>query len=287
MLLALGAIWGAGFMLIEIGLRDLAPAALVAARLGSATVVLALAMAVTGRLRGALARMRPHHRRLALAALVNNAMPFLLLAWGQQYVTSSVAAILTSSAPMFTVVLAALAVRSERVGGVRLVGFLLAFTGVALVMGAGPSGGERAVVGGLAVVGAALCYAAGALYVGGRLAALSPLEVSLGLLVWSTVFTLPAGLAQVPDTVGWESLAAVLTLGVVATALAFQLYFGLIAGAGASRAILVTYLVPSLGVVYGVTLLDEPLTGFAIGGLVLVLVGVTLGTGTIRRVASA
>jgi drug/metabolite transporter (DMT)-like permease len=287
MLLALGAIWGAGFMLIEIGLRDLAPAALVAARLGSATVVLALAMAVTGRLRGALARMRPHHRRLALAALVNNAMPFLLLAWGQQYVTSSVAAILTSSAPMFTVVLAALAVRSERVGGVRLVGFLLAFTGVALVMGAGPTGGERAVVGGLAVVGAALCYAAGALYVGGRLAALSPLEVSLGLLVWSTVFTLPAGLAQVPDTVGWESLAAVLTLGVVATALAFQLYFGLIAGAGASRAILVTYLVPSLGVVYGVTLLDEPLTGFAIGGLVLVLVGVTLGTGTIRRVASA
>jgi drug/metabolite transporter (DMT)-like permease len=287
MLLALGAIWGAGFMLIEIGLRDLAPAALVAARLGSATVVLALAMAVTGRLRGALARMRPHHRRLALAALVNNAMPFLLLAWGQQYVTSSVAAILTSSAPMFTVVLAALAVRSERVGGVRLVGFLLAFTGVALVMGAGPTGGERAVVGGLAVVGAALCYAAGALYVGGRLAALSPLEVSLGLLVWSTVFTLPAGLAQVPDTVGWESLAAVLTLGVVATALAFQLYFGLIAGAGASRAILVTYLVPSLGVVYGVTLLDEPLTGFAIGGLVLVLVGVTLGTGTIRRVAPA
>jgi drug/metabolite transporter (DMT)-like permease len=287
MLLALGAIWGAGFMLIEIGLRDLAPAALVAARLGSATVVLALAMAVTGRLRGALARMRPHHRRLALAALVNNAMPFLLLAWGQQYVTSSVAAILTSSAPMFTVVLAALAVRSERVGGVRLVGFLLAFTGVALVMGAGPTGGERAVVGGLAVVGAALCYAAGALYVGGRLAALSPLEVSLGLLVWSTVFTLPAGLAQVPDTVGWESLAAVLTLGVVATALAFQLYFGLIAGAGASRAILVTYLVPSLGVVYGVTLLDEPLTGFTIGGLVLVLVGVTLGTGTIRRVAPA
>jgi drug/metabolite transporter (DMT)-like permease len=142
-------------------------------------------------------------------------------------------------------------------------------------------------VGGLAVVGAALCYAAGALYVGGRLAALSPLEVSLGLLVWSTVFTLPVGLAQVPDTVGWESLAAVLTLGVVATALAFQLYFGLIAGAGASRAILVTYLVPSLGVVYGVTLLDEPLTGFAIGGLALVLVGVTLGTGTIRRVATA
>jgi drug/metabolite transporter (DMT)-like permease len=287
MLLTLGAIWGAGFMLIEIALRDLEPAALVATRLGSATVVLALSMAATGRLRGALARMRPHHRRLALAALVNNAVPFLLLAWGQQYVTSSVAAILTSSAPMFTVVLAALAVRSERVGGVRLVGFLLAFTGVALVMGAGPTGGERAILGGLAVVGAALCYAAGALYVGGRLAALSPLEVSLGLLVWSTVFTLPAGLAQVPDAVGWESLAAVLTLGIVATALAFQLYFGLIAGAGASRAILVTYLVPSLGVVYGVTLLDEPLTGFAIGGLVLVLIGVTLGTGTIRRVAPA
>lgn len=287
MLLVLGGIWGAGFMLIEIALRDLAPAALVAARLGSAAVVLALAMAVTGRLRPALARMRPLHGRLALAAFVNNAVPFLLLAWGQQYVTSSVAAILTSSAPMFTALLAAVAVRSERVGGARLVGFLLAFLGVALVMGAEPAGGERAVLGGLAVVGAAVCYAAGALYIGGRLTALSPLEVSLGLLIWSTAFTLPVGLAQVPDAVGWESLAAVLTLGVVATALAFQLYFGLIAGAGASRAILVTYLVPSLAVVYGVTLLDEPLTGFAIGGLVLVLVGVTLGTGAVRRVATA
>lgn len=287
MLLTLGGIWGAGFMLIEIALRDLAPAALVAARLGSAAVVLALAMAVAGRLRPALARMRPLHGRLALAAFVNNAVPFLLLAWGQQYVTSSVAAILTSSAPMFTVLLAAVAVRSERVGGARLVGFLIAFGGVALVMGAEPAGGEKAVLGGLAVVGAAVCYAAGALYIGGRLTALSPLEVSLGLLIWSTVFTLPPGLAQLPDAVGWESLAAVLTLGVVATALAFQLYFGLIAGAGASRAILVTYLVPSLAVVYGVTLLDEPLTGFAVGGLVLVLVGVGLGTGTIRRVAPA
>jgi drug/metabolite transporter (DMT)-like permease len=285
MLLTLGGIWGAGFMLIEIGLQDLEPAALVTTRLGSAALVLGLAMAVAGRLRPALARMRPLHRRLALAAFVNNAVPFLLLAWGQQYVTSSVAAILTSSAPMFTALLAAVAVRSERVGGARLVGFLLAFVGVVLVLGGGPASGERVVIGGLAVVGAALCYAAGALYVGRRLKQLSPLEVSFGLLAWSTVFTLPLGLAQVPEAVGWESLAAVLTLGVVATAFAFQLYFGLIAGAGASRAILVTYLVPTLGVVYGVTLLGESVTGFAIGGLVLVLVGVALGAG--RRVAPA
>jgi drug/metabolite transporter (DMT)-like permease len=284
MLLALGSIWGAAFMLIEIGLRDFPPAALVTLRLGSAALTLALLVAARRRLREMVARMRPFAGRLALAALVNNAVPFVLIAWGQQYVTSSVAAILNASAPLFTVLLAAIAVHSQRVTGWRLLGFVVGFGGVVLAVGGEPGGGTRAIVGGLAVVAAGVCYAAGALYVGGRLRALSPLEVSLGLLVFATLFTLPAGLAELPDAVGWKPLAAVLALGVVATALAFQLYFGLIAGAGASRAILVTYLVPSLAVVYGVVLLDEHLTGLAIGGLVLVLLGVTLGTGA--RLAS-
>ena len=288
MLALLAAIWGAAFMLITIGLRGFEPATLIAGRLGSAALALALFEAVRGRLRRTLARLRPYAGRLALAGLVNTAVPFFLIAWGQQYVDSNVAAILNAAAPLFTVLLAAVAVRSERVTGLRLAGFVVGFAGVVLVVGGMPGDGERGVLGGLAVVAATFFYAVGALYVSRRLQALTPLEVSLGLLSWATVFTLPAGLVQLPGSeAGWEPVAAILALGIVATALAFQLYFGLISGVGASRAILVTYLVPSLALVYGILLLDESFRWTAVGGLALVLAGVAVGTGGVRRRAPA
>ncbi len=284
MLLALGGIWGAAFMLIEIGLRGFDPATLIAGRLGSAALALALVEALRGRLRRTLARMRPYAARLAFAGIVSTAVPFFLIAWGQQYVDSNVAAILNASAPLFTVLLAALAVRSERVGGLRLAGFVIGFGGVVLVVGGGPGGGGRGVAGGLAIVAATVFYAVGALYVSRRLRGLSAFEVSFGLLAWAGLATLVPGLATLPgDEAGWGPAAAILALGVLATAFAFQLYFGLIARVGASRAILVTYLVPALALVYGILLLDEPLRWTAVGGLALVLAGVTVGTGGVRR----
>src|SRR5919106_2691014 len=196
MLGLLAAIWGAAFMLITIGLRGFEPTTLIAGRLGSAALALALFEAARGRLRRTLARLRPYAGRLALAGLVNTAVPFFLIAWGQQYVDSNVAAILNAAAPLFTVLLAAVAVRSERVTGIRLAGFVAGFGGVVLVVGGMPGDGERGVIGGLAIVAATFFYAVGALYVSRRLQALSPLEVSLGLLTWAAVFTLPAGVVQ-------------------------------------------------------------------------------------------
>ena len=284
MLGLLGAIWGAAFMLIEIGLRGFEPATLIAIRLGSAAVALALFQAVRGRLGSTLARLRPFAGRLALAGGVNTAVPFFLITWGQQYVDSNIAAILNASAPLFTVLLAALAVRSERVTGLRLAGFVVGFAGVVLVVGVTPEYGDRGLIGALAIVLATVFYAVGALYVSRRLQALSPFDVSFGVLLWAALATLPAGLVVAPGSdYGWGPAAAILALGVLATAFAFQLYFGLIAGVGAPRAILVTYLVPALALVYGVTLLDERLRWPAVAGLALVLAGVGIGTGAVRR----
>jgi drug/metabolite transporter (DMT)-like permease len=284
MLGLLAAIWGAAFMLIEIGLRGFDPAALIFVRIGSAALTLALVEVARGRLRSTLVRVRVHAGRLAFAGMVSVAAPFFLIAWGQQYVDSNIAAILNAAAPLFTVLLAALAVHSERVGGLRLVGFLAGFAGVVLVVGGGPGEGGRSVVGALAIVVATAFYAVGALYVARRLQALTPFEVSFGLLAWSAVATAPVGLLALHGSdVGWKPVAAGLALGILATALAFQLYFGLIAGVGAARAILVTYLVPALALVYGILLLDEQLRWTAIGGLALVLGGVAVGTGAMRR----
>jgi drug/metabolite transporter (DMT)-like permease len=283
MLGALAAIWGAAFMLIEIGLRGFGPSSLIFIRLASAAVTLALVELARGRLPTTVRRLRPHARRLAFSGIVGVAAPFFLIAWGQQYVDSNVAAILNAAAPLFTVLLAAVAVHSERVGGLQLAGFIIGFGGVVLVVGGSPGEGGRSVAGALAIVVATAFYAVGALYIARRLQSLTPFEVSLGSLAWAALAAAPAGIAELPGSdAGWGPVVATLALGVFATAFAFQLYYGLIVGVGASRAILVTYLVPALALVYGIVLLDEALRWTAVAGLALVLTGVAFGTGAAR-----
>ena len=282
-LLVLAAIWGASFLLIEIGLRDLEPSTLMLGRVAVAALALGLYLPFAQPLRPSLAVLRRRFGALFVLGLLNSALPFFLIAWGQQYVDSGLAAILNSSAPLFTALLAWAFVRSERVTGLRLAGLLIGFGGVVVLVGAGPSGGGRAIGGSLAVVAAALCYACGALFAARRLAGVSPLVLSLGAMLAATLALAVPGLAQMPGELGWDSALAVLGLGVGGTALGYILYFALILGAGASRAILVTYLVPALALAYGVTLLDEELTAGALAGLALVLAGVALGTGGLQR----
>jgi drug/metabolite transporter (DMT)-like permease len=278
MLLALAALWGSSFMFIELALRDLAPSTLILLRMVSGAATLALYVALA---RLDVAAMRPYLWPLALLGLGNTAIPFFLIAWGQQYIDSGLASIFNASAPLFTALFAFGYDRSQRVSGLRLAGILLGFAGVVLLVGFELAGGERAVVGGLAVVGAAACYGLGGLYAGRRFGDLPPPLVAYGALLWSSLFVAPFGLAQA-TTPGPTAALSVVYLGVLATGVAYLLYFGLIAGAGASRAVLVTYLVPALALLYGALFLDEVITPLALAGLALVLAGVALGTGAVR-----
>jgi drug/metabolite transporter (DMT)-like permease len=278
MLLALAALWGSSFLFIELALRDLAPSTLILLRMvsGAATLALYVALAKLD-----VASMRPYVWPLALLGLGNTAIPFFLIAWGQQYIDSGLASIFNASAPLFTALFALGYDRSQRVSGLRLAGILLGFAGVVLLVGFELAGGERAVVGGLAVVGAAACYGLGGLYAGRRFGDLPPPLVAYGALLWSSLFVAPFGLAQA-TTPGPAAALSVVYLGVLATGVAYILYFGLIAGAGASRAVLVTYLVPALALLYGALFLEEKITPLALAGLALVLAGVALGTGAVR-----
>jgi drug/metabolite transporter (DMT)-like permease len=278
MLLALAALWGSSFMFIEIALRDLAPSTLILLRMVSGAVALAVYVVLA---KLDVAAMRPYVRPLALLGAVNTAIPFFLIAWGQQYIDSGLASIFNASAPLFTALFALGYDRSQRVTGMRLAGILLGFAGVVLLVGFELTGGERAVAGGLAVVAAAAFYGIGGLYAGRRFGSLPSPLVAYGALLWSSLFVAPVGIAQA-TTPGWEAILAVVYLGVLATGVAYLLYFGLIAGAGASKAVLVTYLVPSLALLYGAVFLDEAITLLALAGLALVLAGVALGTGTLR-----
>jgi drug/metabolite transporter (DMT)-like permease len=227
---------------------------------------------------------------LVVTGLLNSAIPIFAISWAETRLDSGLTAIIQASAPLFTALLALRFSQDQRVGGSRLAGLVVGFAGVALLVGGRPSG---QIVAALAVVFSALCYAAAGLYAGKRLRGVSPLVTALGTLTAATLATLPIGLFQLPSHMtSWKVTASVLTLGIAGTGLAYILYYGLISGAGASRAILITYLVPTFAVFYGAVLLGEPVTAAAVGGLALVLAGVGLGTGAVRlgrarRIASS
>jgi drug/metabolite transporter (DMT)-like permease len=279
MLVALALLWGASFMFIKIADRSLAPATLILGRLGFAAVTLALIVPFTVGWSNAAAATKANWRWLLVVALVNTAVPFWLLAWGETRIASGLASIVQGSVPVFNALFALAFFREVRVTGLRLVGFALGFVGVALIVGGQPSG---KVLGALAVVGMAVCYALGGLLMGRHLRGVSPLVIALTSTAISAAVALPAGVAQAPhEWPGWRPVVSVVVLGVPLLGLAYLLFFALITGPGAAYASLVTYLIPPIALAYGAIFLGEHFGAMAFGGLVLILGGVALGTGAV------
>ena len=275
MLLALSAIWGASFMFIKVGVRELEPATLVFFRVAlGALTLLPIALATTS-----LAPLRSDWKPLVVMGALNSAIPFWLLSFAETRIDSGLSAVIQAAAPIFTVLLALRFDHTQRVTGLRLAGVLVGFVGVALLVGA-QRGGD--LVAAFAVVVTALCYAGAVIYGGRRLGHVPPVTMALGGLTAAALLIAPLGLAQLPSQLpGWKPVASVVALGVLGSGLAYVLYYALLQGAGASRAILVTYLVPAMALLYGAVFLGEEVTTVALVGLVLVLGGVALGTGTV------
>jgi drug/metabolite transporter (DMT)-like permease len=280
MLLALSAIWGASFMFIKVGVRELDPITLVWARLTCGALTLAPVVVLTHGVRATLETTRREWLPLVVTGLLNSSIPFWSLSWAETRIDSGLAAVIQAAAPLFTAVLALRFAAQERVTGSRLLGVVIGFAGVALLVGVQPRGEVLAALG---VVFSALCYAIAALYTARTLAHVSPLVTALGAITAAALSSLPLALFRLPSAVPeLKVTGSVLALGVGGTGIAYVLYYALLAGAGASRSILVTYLVPALALGYGALILDEPVTAAALGGLALILAGVALGTGTVR-----
>jgi drug/metabolite transporter (DMT)-like permease len=287
-LAALALIWGASFMFIKVAVRELDPAALVWLRLVLAALVLVpAALLVLGR--AAVAESRARFGPLVVMGVINSALPFLLIAWAETRIDSGLTAILQATAPLF-VLLISIRVGDEHINASRVAGVLVGLVGVVVLVGGG--GGEGGVLAAaLAVVLSALCYAAGVVFGAHALRGTEPLVIGAGSLAAASILAAPFGIATLPASApGWKVVASVVTLGVVGTGIAYVLYFALLRGAGPSRSILVTYLVPGVAVLYGVVLLGEPLQAATLLGLVLILTGVALavrGPGQSRRARDA
>ncbi|MFY9578843.1 MAG: DMT family transporter [Gaiellaceae bacterium] len=275
-LLLLSAIWGSSYMFIKVGVRDFSPAALVELRLLLAGAVLVSFAAA----RRGLPAVRPALAPGAFVGTIGMALPFLLISWGETHVDSGVAAIANSSVPIFVALLALRFAASERSSGLRVVGLAVGLAGVGVVAGVHPNGGWWAVTGALAVVLASVCYAASSLFVQ-RSLVVGGLELATASVLAGAVAMLPFALARLPDSVGWKPLASVAVLGIVGTGVATLIVNRLIAEHGPARTMLVNYLLPGFALLYGATILGEPVTGAKLVGLVLILVGVTFASGLV------
>ena len=281
--LLLAAIWGASYLFIKVGVRDFQPSTLMAARLVIASVPLFAFLAATrGGVRAAARELAGAWREGLVLGLINAAVPFTLIAWGEKHVDSGVAGVAQASVPVFTTLLAFRYKPSERAAGSRLVGVALGLVGVGVLTGIDPGNGWWAVIGTLAVVLSSLSYAAGGLYGQTRTSTISGPVLATATTVYGALLLLPWGLVDLPGHApSWKPLASLLVLALAGTAFAQLLLFHVLRLHGAAKLSLVTYLMPPFAVFYGATVLGEPLRWSAIGGLALILLGVALGSGAV------
>jgi drug/metabolite transporter (DMT)-like permease len=271
---AMCLLWGLPYLLIKVAVAEIEPTFVVFVRLAMAALIL-LPIAFV---RGSFEAIHSRWPTLIAIAIVGIVLPFLLIAYGEQHITSSLAALLIAADPLFIVLLALRFDPSERVSGARLIGLCIGFVGVAALLGLNVGGDALGVLGGTMVLGAALCYAASALMVK-RLGSLAPIggtSISLGV---ATLVLAPFALLNAPTALpSGPVLASLIALGVVCTALAYVIYFSLIVAAGATRAALITYVNPAVAVVLGVLILSEPITVGTVVGFALIIVGCALST---------
>ena len=283
MILLLAAVWGASYLFIKVAVDEIEPAPMMAAR----TLIAAAVLVAYVVWRFGLARAREElwaaRRHLVVLGLLNAAIPFWLIAWGEQHIDSGLAAVVQASVPIFNALLVLRFLPHERLSRSRAAGLAIGIAGVAVVTGIHPEGGGLAIAGALAVVLSSLAYASAGVY--GQKAVSGtpgPVLAAGSMLVGGLVLT-PVGLVQLPGELpSWEATGSVLALALAGTAFAQLILFRVLALHGSSRLSLVTYLMPGFALLYGTLLLDERLTFSMLGGLVLILGGVALASGAVK-----
>jgi len=270
---ALCVIWGVPYLLIKVAVRDISPAALVFLRTTLGTLVLLPLSLRPGQYRPLLARWRP----FLLYTAVEIALPWFLLSDAERRLSSSLTGLLIAAVPLVGAMLSAASGGHERFDGRRIAGLLLGLAGVAALLGLDVGGGDVVAVAKMAVV--VLCYAAGPLIISRRLADVPSMPVVTASLALCAIGYAPFAIAQLPAALpSVDVIAAVVILGIVCTALAFLVFFRLIAEVGPVRATVVTYVNPAVAVSLGVTLLHESFTAGTAVGFVLILTGSFLAT---------
>lgn len=274
---AVSFLWGIPYLFISVAVDDGVPPGFLAwARvLLGALVVIPLAWRA-----GLLGSLRGRIGWLTLYAIAEIAIPFPLIAFGEQHISSSVAAILIAATPLIVAVLAIGFDQSERVQGRRLVGLWIGFAGVVALVGVDIAGNGDEVVGAIAILFAAIGYAAGPMMLKSKLGDLDPRAIMAGALTIATLLLTPLAAVNPPDgSIPGAAIASIVILGLFCTAAAFVLFGALVVEVGAGRALVITYIAPVVALIAGVAVLSESPGLGVLLGLPLIIGGSWLATG--------
>lgn len=282
-LLFLSLLWGGAFFFSKVALAELGPLTVVLARVSIGAAALWAVLLASGQAPAASPRL---WGQLALMGLINNVIPFSLIFWGQTQISSGLASILNAATPLWTALLAHALTRDDRLSSNRLAGVVVGLGGVAtMVSGAVGGGFGLNLLANLAVIGASLSYSFAVIY-GRRFRGLSPMVPATGQLTCSALMMAPVvAVVEGPALAlpGAQTLAALLGLGLLSTALAFTLYFRLLATAGPTNTTLVTLLIPVSAVLLGAVFLGERLEPRHLAGMGLVALGLLTIDGRLLR----
>jgi len=277
LLLLLGTIWGTSYLFIKVIVAEVPVFTLVAGRLTLATIILWGILRAQGL---SLPRSRRMWGRYAVLGFLGMAVPYSLISWGEQYISSGLASLLQATTPIFTVILAHFLTDDERVTIAKIIGVVIGFAGVGFLILPDLRQGLRAnLLGQLAIVGSSLCYAGAAIYIRSRLRGQPPLVSTAGQLTMGMVYMLPASLL-IDRPLGLSpsltALASWIVLAVLGTVVAYVIYFTIIERSSATFVTMVTYIIPINGLMLGALVLNESLDVTVLGSLVLILLGVLL-----------
>jgi drug/metabolite transporter (DMT)-like permease len=276
--LAMGVIWGIPYLLIKVAVEEFPPAALVLARTMLAAALLVPIAAINGHLRPLL----PYWRPMLAYTVIEICIPWLLLGHAEQRLSSSLTGLLVAAVPLVGAVLVRVT-GQERLQRRRVVGLLVGFAGVASLVGFDVDAANLGSV--LAILGVAFCYALGPLILSRHLSGLPGLGVVAASLALTAVIYLPFGGSQWPaGPISVQAWLAVISLAVVCTAVAFLVFFQLVAEVGPARSTVITYVNPAVALLLGVIVLDESFTVATVVGFGLILVGSVLSTARDRDV---
>jgi drug/metabolite transporter (DMT)-like permease len=277
LLLILGTIWGASYLFIKVIVAEVPVLTLVAGRLTLAALAMWLILCIRG---SSTPRRQRMWRAYAVLGFVGMAVPYCLISWGEQYISSGLASLLQATTPIFTVILAHFLTDDEPITMTKSMGVLIGFVGVGVLMLPELRQGLRAdLLGQLAIIGSSLCYAGTAIYARSWLRGQPPLVSASGQLTMGMVYMLPASLLidrpfdlspSLPVLVSWM----VLTL--LGTVVAYVIYYTIIERSSATFVTMVTYIIPVNGLMLGALVLNESLDVTMLGSLVLILLGVLL-----------
>ena len=282
LLVTLGVLWGGSYFFGKVALAQLPPFTVAVGRLGIAAAVLHVVVRAAGYAIPGSARA---WRAFWIMGLLNNVIPMTLILWGQIRIGSGLAAILNASTPLFTVLLAHFFTRDERMTAKKIGGVLFGMTGIVVMVGpAARDGLSGGVLAQLAMLGAAVSYACAGIF-GRRFAGTPPLVTAAGQVTASSLTLLPLSLIvdrpwllSPPSASTWGAVAG---LALLCTALAYVIYFRILATSGASNLLLVTLLMPVTAVLLGIALLGEHLEPRHVVGMILIAAGLATIDGRI------